>query len=85
MDPRAATGPDLRQVPYADAFHATHAAIRRNWTSARLADTYALPFGETSGRGITEYMIVETLGHGWTWRSRPVSRSAWLPILRKRA
>lgn len=64
-DPREVHGPDLRQVPYADAFHAARATIRSNWTSTHLADTYVLPFGEISGTGITEYMIVETLGHGW--------------------
>jgi uncharacterized protein (TIGR03086 family) len=64
-DPREATGPDLRQEAYVDAFHTTRAAIHRNWTPARLADTYSLPPGETTGTGITEYMIVETLGHSW--------------------
>jgi uncharacterized protein (TIGR03086 family) len=64
-DPREVHGPDLRQVPYADAFREARATIRGNWASTHLADTYALPFGEVSGTGITEYMIVETLGHGW--------------------
>ncbi|TDC94558.1 TIGR03086 family metal-binding protein [Actinomadura sp. 7K507] len=64
-DPREATGPDLRRVPYADAFDAARSTTGRTWTPVHLADTYALPFGETSGTGITEYMIVETLGHGW--------------------
>lgn len=64
-DPREVHGPDLGRTAYADAFRAARAAIGRNWTSARLADAYALPFGEITGTGITEYTIVETLGHGW--------------------
>lgn len=59
MDPREVHGPDLRRMPHPDAFHAARATILRNWTAAHLADTYALPFGETTGTGITEYMIVE--------------------------
>jgi uncharacterized protein (TIGR03086 family) len=64
-DPRTIHEPDSGPVPPADAFRAAHATIRRNWTSAHLAETYALPFGEVTGTGVTEYMIVETLGHGW--------------------
>jgi uncharacterized protein (TIGR03086 family) len=64
-DPRDVHGPDLRQVPYADAFRTACAVIRRNWTAQCLAETYPMAGGEVTGAGITEYMVVETLGHGW--------------------
>jgi uncharacterized protein (TIGR03086 family) len=64
-DPRAVRGPDLQRVRYDDAFRTARAGIRRNWTPHRLTDTYVLPFGEVTGAGITEYTIVEALGHGW--------------------
>ncbi|MFI0482302.1 TIGR03086 family metal-binding protein [Actinomadura sp. 9N215] len=64
-DPRRVHGLDPVGRSHVEAFHAARATIRRNWTPAHLSDTYALPFGQTTGTGITEYMSVETLGHGW--------------------
>ena len=63
-DPREVTGPDLASG-YVEAFRAARAVVRRNWTPPRLDDTFALPVGEVTGVGITEYTVVEVLGHGW--------------------
>ena len=63
-DPREVKGPDLASG-YADAFRAARAVVRRNWTPPRLDDTFALPVGQVTGAGITEYTVVEMLGHGW--------------------
>jgi uncharacterized protein (TIGR03086 family) len=65
VDPREVHGPDVRQVGYVDAFRSVHATIRRNWTAERLAGTFPMGGTEVTGAGITEYMIVEALGHGW--------------------
>ena len=64
-DPRDVPGPDLTRGRYDEAFRAVHVVVRRNWTAQHLAETYPLPHGTVTGSGITEYMIVETLGHGW--------------------
>jgi uncharacterized protein (TIGR03086 family) len=64
-DPREVPGADPRQVRYHDAFRAARATIGRNWTEQHLARTYPGPGGEVTGAGITEFMIVETLGHAW--------------------
>jgi uncharacterized protein (TIGR03086 family) len=64
-DPREVRGPDLRTVGYHDAFRAARETVRRNWTPDHLADTFPMPGAEVTGRGVTEYEIVEVLGHGW--------------------
>jgi uncharacterized protein (TIGR03086 family) len=64
-DPRDVHGPDLARTTYADAFRAARAVVGRNWTPHHLAERFALPFGEITGAGITEYTIIEVVGHGW--------------------
>lgn len=64
-DPREVHGPDLRRVGYHDAFRAACDTVRRNWTERHLADAFPAPGGEVTGEGITQYEIVEVLGHGW--------------------
>jgi uncharacterized protein (TIGR03086 family) len=64
-DPREVHGPDLREVGYHAAFRAARDTVRRNWTPQHLAEVFPMPGGEATGEGVTEYEIVEVLGHGW--------------------
>jgi uncharacterized protein (TIGR03086 family) len=64
-DPRAVHGPDPREVGYREAFRTARETVRRNWTPERLTDTFPMPSGDYTGAGITEFQIVEFLGHGW--------------------
>jgi uncharacterized protein (TIGR03086 family) len=64
-DPREVSGPDLSSVAIMDAFDTVLATTRRNWTAEHLDRTFALPFGDITGEGITAYTVVELLAHGW--------------------
>lgn len=65
VDPANATGPDVREVGYRSALAAVTAPARANWADRVLAESYAMPFGEITGEGITEYQVVEVLVHAW--------------------
>jgi uncharacterized protein (TIGR03086 family) len=64
-DPRDVPGSQLAPLSYPDAFADVRTLIRSTWSPARLTDRYPMPGGEVTGAGMTEYMVVEVLGHTW--------------------
>jgi len=64
-DPTATPDPDLAGWSLVEAFRAAAGTVRREWTVERLDDYFELPVGEVTGAGLTAYMVVEVLGHGW--------------------
>jgi uncharacterized protein (TIGR03086 family) len=64
-DPLAASDPNLAGAALLPPFRLAAAAVRRNWTAATLATTYATPMGAISGAGLASYTVVEIVVHSW--------------------
>jgi uncharacterized protein (TIGR03086 family) len=64
-NPTGAPDPDLSGVPLGPAFDEVAAATRAAWQAAELDAVYDMPFGPVTGAGMTMFMIIEVLGHGW--------------------
>ena len=57
--------PHLAGAALLPPFRAAAAEVRRNWTAAALATTYATPMGAISGAGLASYTVVEIVVHSW--------------------
>jgi len=64
-DPTAQADPDLRGRPLDAAYDEAAAAVRKAWTADQLPAVFDTPMGPVTGEGLTQFMIVELLGHGW--------------------
>jgi uncharacterized protein (TIGR03086 family) len=65
LDPTTQPEPDLRDARLAAAFDEAAAAVRDAWSAERMRASFDTPGGPVTGEGLTQFMVVELLGHGW--------------------